>query len=133
MGYPKAALFGFCMALVTYNLLSVVRAAVQAVHGKEAASWLSTYYMAHEVASTNIGMSIVLEGAFWKNKYAKLTPTQMAHELKRLARNMRLTKYKKAKWTPKKKRKKKELKEPPNHASTFRVLQESRKAAANAA
>ena len=27
LGYPKAALFGFCMALVSYNILSVVKAA----------------------------------------------------------------------------------------------------------
>ena len=126
LGYPKAALFGFCMALVTYNLLSVVRAAVQAVHGEEAARCLSTYYLAHEVASTHVGMSVVLDGAFWTNKYAKLTPTQMANELKRLARNMRLTKYRKAKWTPKKKQKKKMNKKQRNHVSTARVLQESR-------
>ena len=44
-----------------------------------------------------------------------------------------LTKYKKAKWTPKEKKQKDEPKEPPNHISTARVLQESREAAANAA
>lgn len=107
LGYPKAALFGFCMALVTYNLLSVVRAAVQSEHGQEAASTLSTYYLAHEVASTHMGMSIVLDGAFWEDKYGTLTSKQMAHQLKLLARAMQLSKYKKAKWTPKKKQKKK--------------------------
>jgi IS4 transposase len=134
LGYPKAALFGFCMALVTYNLLSVVRAAFQAVHGEEAASRLSTYYMAHEVASTHVGMSVILDEPFWRDKFARLTPTQMAKELKRLARNIRLTKYKKAKWTPKKKKQKeKKQTEPPNHISTARVLQESREPAAAAA
>ncbi len=64
LGYPKAALFGFCMALVTYNLLSVVRGAVHAVHGEEAAANLSTYYMSHEVASTHVGMSVILEDEF---------------------------------------------------------------------
>jgi hypothetical protein len=126
LGYPKAALFGFCMALVTYNLLSVVRAAVQGVHGDEAARSLSTYYMAHEVATTHMGMSIILDGSFWQNKYATLTPTEMAHELKLLARNIRLTKYKKAKWTPKKKPKKTMNKKHRGHVSTARVLQESR-------
>jgi IS4 transposase len=65
LGYPKAALFGFCMALVTYNLLSVVRAAVHAAHGEEAARHLSTYYIALEVESTHFGMSVVLETVFW--------------------------------------------------------------------
>jgi IS4 transposase len=129
LGYPKAALFGFCMALVTYNLLSVVRAAFRAVHGEESASWLSTYYMAHEVASTQEGMSVILDGTFWAAKFGKLTPTQMANELKRLARNIQLAKYKKAKWKPKKK-KQRQYEEAPNHVSTDRVLKESREAAA---
>ena len=133
LGYPKAALFGFCMALVTYNLLSVVRCAVHAVHGEEAARCLSTYYIAHEVASTRFGMSIVLDAAFWKAKYAQLTPTQMARELRGLARNMRLSKYKKATWTPKKKKQKKKKmnKKKRNHVSTARVIQESRQLATN--
>jgi IS4 transposase len=130
LGYPKAALFGFCMALVTYNLLSVVRAAVRAVHGEEAARCLSTYYMANEVARIHDGMSVILDGAFWENKHAQLTPTQMANELKRLAKNMRLAKYKKARWTPKKKQNKKMNKKKRNHVSTARVLQESREKAA---
>jgi hypothetical protein len=106
LGYPKAALFGFTMALVTYNLLSVVHAAVHAVHGEEAAQSLSTYYLAHEVASSHVGMSVLLDATFWTGKYARLTPTQMANELKQLAKNMRLSKYKKAPWTPKSKQKK---------------------------
>ena len=48
LGYPKAALFGFCMALVSFNLMSVIRGAVQATHGEEAAATLSSYYVAHE-------------------------------------------------------------------------------------
>ncbi len=126
LGYPKAALFGFCMALVTYNLLSVVRGAVHAVHGKEAAANLSTYYMSHEVASIHVGMAVVLEDAFWQDKYGCLTPTQMAAELKRLAKNIRLSKFKKGKWTPKKKAKKKMNKTDRGHESTLRILQKSR-------
>jgi IS4 transposase len=130
LGYPKAALFGFCMALVTYNLLSVVRAAVQSVHGEEASRRLSTYYMAHEVASIQAGMSIVLEDTFWYDKYAKLTPTQMARELKYLASNMRLTKYSKARWSPKKPKKAMNKKHR-SHVSTARVLDKSRNTVTN--
>jgi IS4 transposase len=124
LGYPKAALFGFCMALVTYNLLSVVRAAVQSVHGEEAAEKLSTYYVANEVASTHFGMSLILEDDFWRARYAHLTPQQMASELKRLAGRMQLYKYTKHKWTPKKRpSKKKETKQRDSpHISTARVL-----------
>jgi hypothetical protein len=34
LGYPKAALFSFCMALVAYNILSVIKAALRSVHGQ---------------------------------------------------------------------------------------------------
>jgi hypothetical protein len=129
LGYPKAALFGFCMALVTYNLLQVVRGAVHAVHGEEAAKNLSTYHLAHEVASTQLGMSIILDGEFWHDKYAKLTPKQMAMELKRLAQYMRLSKYKKAKSTAKKRKKKAMNKKERNHVSTARILLNAKKAA----
>ena len=33
LGYPKAALFSFCLALVSYNILAVVRMALGSVHG----------------------------------------------------------------------------------------------------
>jgi hypothetical protein len=131
LGYPKAALFGFCMALVTYNLLSVVRAAVHAVHGEEAAQRLSTYYVSNEVASTHLGMSVILDGEFWQRQYGHLTPTQMAIELKRLARNMRLDKYMKGQWKPKKKPKKSMNKKHRGHKSTARILENSRKQRAN--
>ena len=32
--YPKAALFGFCLALVTYHMFAVVLAALRDVHGE---------------------------------------------------------------------------------------------------
>lgn len=133
LGYPKAALFGFCMALVSFNILSVVRAAVHAVHGEQAANQLSTYYMSHEISSIQEGMSVVLDGQFWQQRYGSLSPKQMAAELKRLARNIRLDKYRKHKWTPKKKVKKKMNKKHRGHKSTHRVLEESREKAAKAA
>jgi VCBS repeat-containing protein len=133
LGYPKAALFGFCTALVTYNLLSVVRAAVHAVHGAAAAEQLSTYYVSLEVSATAVGMSVILEGEFWRDKYYGLTPTQMAAQLKQLARNIRLSKFKKGKWIPKKKPKQKMNKKDRGHKSTLRILEQSRKKAPKAA
>ena len=36
LGYPKAALFGFCLALMAYDAVAVMKAALRAVHGHEA-------------------------------------------------------------------------------------------------
>ena len=33
LGYPRAALFGFCIGLVAYNILAVLKAARRQVHG----------------------------------------------------------------------------------------------------
>jgi hypothetical protein len=126
LGYPKAALFAFCIALLTYNLWSVLRASVHAVHGEEAADQLSTYYVADEVASTYSGMSIAVPATFWEEQYRHLSPAKMAKELKELARRMDLDRYRKGKWKPKKDRRKKPKAGTGHHVSTARVLRDSR-------
>ena len=53
LGYPKAAWFGFCLALVAYNVLAVVLAALRSVHGQERVDEeVSLYYLANEVSTT---------------------------------------------------------------------------------
>ena len=39
LGYPKAALFGFCLALVAYNMLAVVMAALRSVQQFPLLTW----------------------------------------------------------------------------------------------
>ena len=34
LGYPKAALFAFCLALVAYNAVALLKAALRAMHGE---------------------------------------------------------------------------------------------------
>ncbi len=70
-------------------------------------------------------MTVVLDDSFWQQKYGKLTPCQMAAELKRLAGNIQLSKFKKNKWkkkprAPAKDRRKRK------HESTFKVLEKAR-------
>jgi IS4 transposase len=56
LAYPKAALFGFCVALLAFNVLSVVKAALRAAHGAaKIEAILSTYYLAEEIAGTYRG------------------------------------------------------------------------------
>ena len=46
LGYPKAALFVFCMAVVAFNILSTVKAALKSVHGVgKVEAGLSDYYL----------------------------------------------------------------------------------------
>src|SRR5207248_2830543 len=49
LGYPKAALFAFAVAVVAYNVLAVLKAALRGVHGeKKVQEEVSGYYMALE-------------------------------------------------------------------------------------
>jgi IS4 transposase len=122
LGYPLAALFSFSMALVCYNVLSVVLAALRAVHGTETVEErLSFYYLCDEVAHTHRGLDIAVAGEHWSRKYARLTPTAMARELVRLARKVEISHYRKHKRGPKKPVVKMD-KQHRGHVSTARVL-----------
>jgi hypothetical protein len=123
LAYPQAALFAFCLALVTYNVLGVVKAALRGVHGYEKIEKeVSSYYLADEVAGTWRGMMIMLEGEFWEDQFARRTPSQMAQFLLGCARQARLAAFRKHPRGPKKK-------PPPTkqgrpHVSTQRILSE---------
>ena len=65
LGYPKAALFAFCVALVAYNVLSTLKAALRSVHGEEVADEVSGYYVADEIAGTHRGMMIAIPKDEW--------------------------------------------------------------------
>jgi hypothetical protein len=123
LGYPKAALFGFCMALASYNVLSVTKAAVSAAHGEEEAETLSTYYVADEIAATYRGMMIVISATYWTKRFARLTATQMARELVGIVQEIDLKRYRKNPWTPKTRTKRKGKLTRRKHVSTARVLQ----------
>jgi hypothetical protein len=126
LGYPRAALFGFCMALVCYNVLSVVLAALRAVHGVEnVQEQISFYYLCDEVAATYRGLSIAVVDTYWTRKYALLTPGRLAGELIRIAKLVELSRYRKHKRGPKKPKAKMNKKRR-NHVSTARILAQRR-------
>jgi hypothetical protein len=130
LGYPRAALFAFCVALLCYNVLSVVLAALRVVHGAEAVrEKLSFYYLCDEVAATCRGLEIAVVDAYWTRHYANLTPARLARELIRLARLVQLARYRKHKRGPKKPVPKMNKKHR-SHISTARVLAQRHAAAA---
>lgn len=94
--YPKAALLAFCIAAYTYNLLSVVKAAIQAAHaGQILLAELSSYYLAEEISAIGGGLAIAVPDDWWTATYARLTPAQMAQQLKTLARHVKPERFRK--------------------------------------
>jgi hypothetical protein len=102
LGYPKAALFGFCLALVAYNLLAVVLAALRGVHGDETVDEeVSLYYIANEIATTYHGMMIAIPAPEWDVFYA-MSSADLAAILLALAQKVRLQAIRKSPRRPKK-------------------------------
>jgi hypothetical protein len=67
LGYPRAALFSFSMALLAYNALSTLRAALRSVHGTgKIEAGLSNYYLAEEITMTYRGMMIAIPPQHWE-------------------------------------------------------------------
>jgi hypothetical protein len=90
LGYPKAALFGFGLALVAYNLLAVVLAALRGVHGEETVDEeVALYYVANEIATTYHGMMIAIPAPEWDIFYS-MSPAGLAAILLERAQKVRL-------------------------------------------
>lgn len=128
LAYPQAALFAFCLALVSYNVLSVVQAALRGVHGHEKIEQeVSSYYLADEVAGVSRGLAIVLPGDFWADRFAKQTPSQLAQFLLTCARQVRLSAFRKHPRGPKKKPPKPKRKTGREHIATQKILDERKR------
>lgn len=122
LGYPKAALFGFCVALVAYNVLAVVKAALRSVHGEEKiANEVSGYYLAGHLGRTYDGMMIAVPEEEWVIFY-RMSMEEFAHTLQQLANKVNLAKFKKHKRGPKKARSKRNRNSNQPHVSTAKLL-----------
>jgi len=122
LGYPKAALFGFCLALVAYNLLAVVLAALRGVHGQERVDEeVSLYYLANDLSTTYNGMMIAIPEAEWDVFY-RMSASEMASALLDLAQRVNLRAYRKSPRGPKKPRPKRDGNSKQGHVSTAKLL-----------
>lgn len=144
LGYPKAALFAFSVAVLCYNALSVTKSALSAAQAKplpvaspvpavadtagvasrkpvRSVEKLSTYYLADEIAGTWRGMMIMLPEPFWIDRFADLTPCQLADTLKDLASRAKPKQYHQRPPSPKGAKRKRSC-QPGSHVSTAKVL-----------
>jgi hypothetical protein len=122
LGYPKAALFGFCLALVAYNLLAVVLAALRGVHGEETVDEeVSVYYIANEITTTYHGMMIAIPEPEWDVFYY-MSSSELAAILLELAHNVRLQAIRKSPRRPKKPRGQGKKPARKGHVSTAKLL-----------
>lgn len=127
LGYPKAALFAFCLALMVFNAVSLMKAALRAVHGrKKITEEVSGYYLALEIQHTYDGMMIALPASQWAI-FRDMTDAKFAQVLKDFADHLNLSKYRKHPRGPKKPTPKKRKYKNGGHVSTARLLAKRKK------
>jgi IS4 transposase len=85
LGYPRAALLAFGLAVIAFNVLAVIEAAVAAAHDlQEIGIEVSTYYVADDVRSDYSGMLIALPPLAWA-AFDDQSPTALARTLRAVA------------------------------------------------
>lgn len=126
--YPKAALFAFCVAVVAYNIQSVLKGALRSVHGtKKVQEEVSAYYLAEEIAGVYRGMMIAIPASHWE-RFGSLPVAEFAAVLRELSAKVDMARLQKSRSRPKKAKPKRRHSKKRPHVSTFRILQ-ARKAA----
>jgi hypothetical protein len=127
LGYPRAALFGFCVALVSYIVMPVIKAALASVHGADVIEKeVSGYYIADEISGTYRGMMIAIPDKQWI-AFQKMSARELVAVLKMLSENVKLSRFKKHPRGPKMQQpKRKPCKDSP-HVSTARIIAERKK------
>jgi hypothetical protein len=124
LGYPGAALFGFCLALLAYNAVSVLKAALRATHGAAAA--VSGYYVAAEVRQAADGLAVAIPAAEWE-QFRAATAAAMADWLRTAAAGLDLRRYRKHPRGPKKPPPKKDPYQNGGHISTQKLLRQRKR------
>jgi len=122
LGYPQSALFSFCLALVAYNILAVVRSALGSVHSCEKVELgLSNFYLVNEVQRTYGGMMIAIESTHWQ-VFATCSQFQLVQILQHLSAQVHLKSFLKQPRSPKKKKPPLIVDGKHRHLSTVRLL-----------
>lgn len=126
LGYPRAALFGLCLAFVAYNAVSLIESAVAREHGRaKVRDEVSPYYLALEIKQAWDGMQIAIPAEHWQ-VFGEQTPQEFADVLRHLAGHLNLARYRKHPRGPRKPPPPKDHYENGGHVSTARLLAQRR-------
>ena len=121
VGHPHAALFLFCMAMLAFNLRQVLFAALYATHPVEDVEAVSHFHLSKEVEGYTKGMLVAIPADEW-DEFIPDTSAAIAQLLRSIARDIDLTKYRKAVRGPKKKKSHRSRNVASSHVSTAKLL-----------
>lgn len=100
LGYPKAALFTFCVALLLENSLSLLKGSLRAAHG-DAAEHVSGNLLSYELQTTYEGMMTAIPAEKW-TPFGTASLKEFAQVLLSLAKRVEISRYHKHTRGPKK-------------------------------
>jgi hypothetical protein len=100
LGYPKAAIFAFCTALVSFNIMETIVSTLRSVHGEVVDEKVSNYYIAEQISAVSAGLSIAISDDEW-GQLNKLSIPSYAKILMDIATQVKLKTLKKHKRAPK--------------------------------
>jgi hypothetical protein len=95
LSYPPAALFAMACAMVVFNVLAVIKAALRAAHGSTVESQLSSHAMATHMRAMAESLDVIVEPEDWQAFTDTAAPI-MAQWLLEQARVVPLARYAKA-------------------------------------
>ena len=127
-GHPRAALLGFAVAVLAYNVLSVLKRSVEYAHRHSVPALdVSTFYLALDIRSAYEGMLIALPAEHW-TEWAGADPAAIARRLLELARRIEPKRLRTHKRGPKVRKPKGyvDAATASAHVSTARVLAQAR-------
>jgi hypothetical protein len=120
LGYPKAALFAFTLAVLAYNALACVKAALAKGHPRTKGDDWSSFYLAWEVKAAFDGLLVAVPPEQWQ-PFAVMTADEFAQALQGIAESADPLRYAKRKRGPKKAIQREKVSRG-SHVSTAKVL-----------
>ncbi|MEZ6119306.1 MAG: hypothetical protein R3C28_22440 [Pirellulaceae bacterium] len=121
IGHPQAATFLFCLSMLAFNMRQVIFASLFSVHDEDEVVEVSHFHVSKNVSDKTEGMLIAITPQEW-DELIPTTTKGLASLLKKIARSIDLSEYRKSRRGPKKKKPNRSRNVPSKHISTAKLL-----------
>jgi len=126
LGYPRAALFAFCVALLLQNTFSMLQGSLRSAHGQKTVDeQVSAVLLSQELRKTYDGMMVQVPPVHWE-EISYMPLKSFASLLKEWAQQMDLTRYRKTPRGPKIPQPKRTPRSKGGRVSTMTILKQRR-------